>query len=181
MIKKRLIVLTSILLSLNISTVNAESCDAEDMERLKNLANHIDVSYVLDENYRIENDDGTLSEPLKGIYKVSVANLTDELYLYEPLNSYSYYRKDNDDGIVIIDGVGGGTTKYSVYSPICGFIRNLEIITPKYNYFADEEICQDIDINEVEVCDPWYQGETSYELIESKVEEYIENNNNKDD
>ena len=161
------LVIITLLFIFNINCVKAETCDNADIERLKQLANMVDISYewYYNDYYNY------------GSYDVNIYNITDELYIVdEDKNEYRY--SDVNESGFIYDSANDGTTTYKVYSASCNKkLRSITVDLPKFNFYAYYDECEGISGDELDVCDEWYSGDLDYNTFISKVEQY---NNSED-
>lgn len=175
----RYFLLVIILVLFSLDNVNAVVCDSNDIVRLKELAQNVDVSYqyvnnVEDEaeNNQVDNLDEFDGIVSNDIYNVQISNITDEIYIKD--TNYNEYRlNDAVDGILHFT-TNSGTVTYYVYSSNCldKLLRTITLQLDKYNIYADSKECEGISAEELAVCDKWYQGDLSYSQFIKKIDEY---------
>ena len=146
-----------------ISPVKAAACDADDLARLKNLAERVDVAYTL-----VENTDE------KDRYNLSINNVESELSLtmineYNEESTYTYDSKNN--GKIEIYDLGPGELKIKVYSINCE--SNLKTITlnlPYYNKYYENE-CKDYK-DKIKSCQKWSKTEINQARVLNEISQY---------
>jgi len=151
------------------SNAEAVSCNSQE---LTNLANKVIISYQYDEEASDQNY----------IFNIIINNLPKGMYLLD----YNYGARIYGTGDTIIksDFFAGSVYSFGVFSGegTCDGvkIRTIALSLPKYNYFADTQMC--IDNPEFEMCDKWYQGSTSnfYKALGKYLEEKNANDGNID-
>lgn len=149
-----------LLFIINVDIVNASSCDSADIERLKVLASN--VTYNSD--YIGDTDEDVSIQT----YNVSFVGLNDELYV---ANVYGGMRVDSDSQVIQLQS---GTTTLEVYSRNCNNkrLKTITIELPKYNVYSIYSECDNIPDEELDVCNPWYQGNITYESFEKDIDNY---------
>ena len=170
------ILLLLIILLGNIK-VYAESCDSDDIQRLKVLAENVEVSYEKDENAVLN------GLKVNNVYSVYFNNMTDEMYVVDSKKGINY--DTITDGVLRIDGVNnnGKSIKYKIYSKNCNkSLRSLYVRLPFYNVYYNEEICKDY--KDLDFCQEYTTEVYTYGYIENaindlnKKDETDENNEN---
>lgn len=140
--------------------VKAESCELEDFERLKSLANNITINYeyVTEEN-------------LYNNYYVFINGLTNEFYINDGRNNYYYDEFENGNLTLLFTS---GNFDFSVYSANCSdiLLRTVSVKLPTYNVFSDSDECKKMKEYNLEVCDPWYQGSLNVDEFEKIIAKY---------
>lgn len=162
----KLITLTIILLLAFKTNVKADNllCSESDIARAKAEADKINVNYQLIEN-------------TKGLYNVTITGLIDTFYIKNGQTDEYYKKVDN---VIKISGVEGGKQSYKVVYHPCDnkVIKTITIKIPKYNEYADNEICKGVSIDKIVECDEWYQGTINESKVKEKVAKYNEENTN---
>lgn len=139
-----------ILTLFNINYVNAESCDANDIKRLKVLASNIDITYEYNDN--LKDSDGFI---IYDTYKVVINNTSDELYLIETKTNTDLRDYPINDGSITIDRLQSGNKTFKVYSVACDkSLRTIYEDLPKFNYYSTDPNCEDRD--DLDVCKKFY-------------------------
>lgn len=153
------------MLLLNIPETKAYT--TEELNELKEIAKHVDISYDLDDTCRSQ--DG---EEIKGTYQIHIANMTNQMYAriedeYKRTTDIYYYEDKNlsQNGCI-----SGGNLKITIYAQgTQNKLYNTNLYLDKYNYYADREECQNVNIEEVKVCDPWYQGNLTEKMFQDAL------------
>lgn len=145
------------------------SCSLSEENRLQTIASQVKVTYEYNDNAY---DD--YGEKIKESFSITITGLTEEIYaLEESTSSYFLYNKDNN--IITKDGFASGSKVIKVYSTkgICpDVLRKIYISLPKYNDYADDPLCQDVDVSKFALCDKWYQFDIDYNTFVKRVTEY---------
>lgn len=142
--------------------VYAESCDTNDIKRLKVLANDVEITYVY-------NDDIFDSDGFKiyDTYKVVINNMTDELYIKETKTNTDLSNYAVIDGVLTIDRMYSGKKTFKVYSKTCDkSLKSLYVTLPKFNYYSTDPNCDGKE--KVGVCQKFYDSSNLeyYEFLE---------------
>lgn len=187
------LVLSIILFIFNINYVKADVCDKEDIERLKQVANSISVSYDfpydlnsidlaendVEENIDTYGGEGNNDSFIYGFYHLYVYGLTDEVYVNveedDAIVRYENVRENGDAYTV----VSSGDKKIEIISVKCNIVlRVVNLELPFFNIYSQYEECDGLDI---EVCDAWYDGNDSYDTFKNGINNYYDGLKNKDD
>lgn len=143
--------------------VDAEVCDAADVQRLKELSKNIvvDYQYLGDVNY-----DGNYQ-----LYEVSFnfSGLDGDVYIRE-VSSEKRINGENEK--VYVDS---GTRYFNIYSSHCADIKinSITVELPKFNEYSLTDDCQNQASN-LEICDEWYQGKINTSTYNKIIDEYYE-------
>ena len=150
-----------------VNVVFASACDNNDIFRLKTLSQNVnyDASYIGD-------NDGINDYQL---YSVKFSGLNNEIYISD--NRYSFFVNNDGDSINLKSGINN----LEIYSKNCGDLRlrTLTINLPRFNTYSLSDAWYSIDINEFELCDPWYQGKIDSNYFSEKLDKYLEEKNEK--
>jgi len=152
-----------------VPDVNAEEgyCDLNDYARIKNIVNKITITseYAKDEN---GNDTGK--------FNLVIKDLTDELFIIDEITPKEYYFEDTENGTIIIKNVIDVTYKFTIYYKTCDdkLIKTITHKVPKYNYYANNPLCEGIKEEELNVCNRLYQGDLDDETFKKIVNNYKE-------
>ena len=162
--KNKYLIFAIILAFLFISPVYAETCDKEEIDRLKSLAEHVDVSYAVMDTFTITYYD---EDPItyKDKYKIQLSNLTNEIYGSIKINSYPQkitFEKP------ILEQVSPGSVDIEIYSSACEKkLKTISLSLPYYNYNYNEEDCKGLDID---VCQEWTLNNISSKKYHEELE-----------
>lgn len=162
------LILFIVMFMLNINYVKADSCDKEDIARLKEIANMIDTSYewFYNEEYNYSS------------YDIKIFNITEEIYLVDD-DGNKYSSSDVNSNGYVYSSSTGGDAKYYVYSSNCNKkLKTITIELPVYNFYSQYDECDGISGEELDVCDEWYEGDLSYNSFIEKVNKYREQKDN---
>ena len=151
---------------INLSTIKAETCSPEKLNELKQKAENIEVTteFVYDDvDLGIYNN-----------YHITIAGLTDDLYIYTDDYGKVYNINDMINGI-IIDIINTGVKSLNIYSSHCDenqIISTINLNLLEYNKYATYEECENISGEQLDVCDKFYEGDLTYSVFQRKVEKY---------
>ena len=162
---KYLFVITILLFSLSINAVNAESCDSDDIRRLRVLASNVEVTY------EPKDDCGT-------IFDVYFNNISDEFYIYDKQFGFLYSDFDIVDGRYQIPSEKKGKHIYVIYSDDCNEkLTSFSIDLYKENKYASDELCKG---NEnLDICKKKYDTcNMSYDEFKSILQSSIKGDSN---
>lgn len=154
---------------ITIPHVNAESCDTTDIERLTTIANHVDLSYNIEEM----NIDGILEKR----YRIVIGNMTEEFYILkkDKYNEFRYDYQINENKIFNEITLWSGEHQIEIYSKACNQkLRTIELKLPYYNEFHNSEFCNNIE-EKIEICEEWIEKSIDKETFEKEVSKYKEN------
>lgn len=153
-------------------------CSRTEENRLKMLASQVKITYEYNDSYY--DDYGDI---VKEMFIISITGLTDEIYaLIDETSSYFMYDPNNQT--VSMDGFTSGTKTIKIYSknPECSTeLRKIYLTLPKYNYYADDPLCEEIDTTKFALCDKWYQFDINYDTFLKRLEAYKNSLNNNDE
>jgi len=170
--KKFKYLLTTILLFFIITPkVNAGYCDKDNIAKMKEEAEGIKVIYRLDNEYY--NDVGELQ---KGIYKLEVTGLTENLYAkIEDKDTYFTYGAIQD-GKATKTGFEAGKVNFKIYYRKCNtLLKEVTFELPVYNIYSERQECLDLGENDLDVCSSNYQYEIDEDTFLKKINEYKKN------
>lgn len=155
--KIKYLIFTLVLLLTTYNNVYAASCDSNDINRLREIANNVNVSYAFNDN--AYDSDG---EKIYDSFFLEISGVTNEIYFYlDDASSENYitYNKTNN-GIYVYKNFPSGRYKWYIASSNCGnVLRNEDINILSFNVNSLDERCKDEKYSKEDVCDPWYQGD----------------------
>lgn len=152
--KTNYILFSFLLLLTTYTTTYAETCDREDIKRLKTLTNNVNVSYAID-NDAINNGD-------YDTFNVEISNLTDEMYFYFSTNISNYYKYSDTNNGTIIFKYPSGEYDITIASKNCGTtLKKIKIDIPSFNVLSLDDRCKQEKYANLDVCNEWYQFEDS--------------------
>lgn len=165
--KCKYLIFTLILAFLFITPIHAETCDKEDIARLKNLAEHVDVSYAVMAEYQEE------GQTIKDRYYTQLSNLTEELYAKNKDTEYTYTDKNTKEPYV-----KPGTETIYIYSSKCNTkLTTITLSLPYYNYNYNDNECENIN---KEFCQEWTLSKIDESTYKKELEKYKNINNPKE-
>jgi len=130
------------------STVNADTCDTNDINRLKEIAKNVDISY--EHNVYVDPDDE--EGFMASVYTVSVVGITDELYIVDD-GGNRYYSKDAEEGVIYIN-TSDGRRNYYLISLNCTddvlYTKTLNLPYFNFNSLSDE--CKKEEFKDLDIC-----------------------------
>lgn len=169
-----------ILMIICIPKVSAETCDPEDIERLKTIANHIDLSYEI--NKYIDYEAEVYEEDVQEFYgyKFLFSNMSADFYINGSLTNNAEYKYESEnidaEGHLIRERLQGGEYNIDIYSTNCSTkLRTISITLPYYNKYYEDEICTNYK-DKIEECKEWTDTEMYEETIKEAIETYNEQN-----
>lgn len=143
--------ITILVFSLTIS-VSAESCDSDDIKRLRVLASNVEITYEYNDNLK-DSDGFTIYDT----YKVIINNMTDELYVIETKTNTDLRNYSIKDGIVTIDKMNSGKKSFKIYSKLCDkSLKTFYVTLPGFNYYSIDSNCEGKE--DLEVCQKFYDS-----------------------
>lgn len=167
--KTKYLIVAILSIFLFISPTKAEQCDSDDIARLKNLAEHVDVSYTIMNAFTVTYYE---EEPItyKDRYKIQLLNLTNEIYgLIKEGNYQRNFTAENP----VLEQVSPGSIEITIYSSNCGKkLKTINLLLPYYNYNYNEEECKNLDI---EVCKEWTLNYISRDKYQREIEKMHQN------
>ena len=155
--KLKYLLFTFIISLIYISPTYAESCDSDDIARLKNLANHVDISYSVMEPFTTKEYGTTIT--YKDEYKLKISNINEEIYVlytnkYNEKTTFEYDQNKGNNQIYL-EYVAPGKSTITLYSTQCKIaLRNDTIYLLHYNEYYNDEKCKNLQ-NKIDVCKEW--------------------------
>ena len=142
--------------------VDADTCDSNDIKRLKEITKNVNVSYTLDD--RVGEDEYQTYNK----FYLEISGITNEIYFYfdntknnniyddeDELIIYDYSKTDN--GTIVLDGYSSGNYEIVIASSECGdILRNVKIKIPTFNKYSLDDRCKEDKYSYLDICDPWY-------------------------
>ena len=166
--KKKYLFLIIFLFLFNISNIKAETCDAEDMIKVKELVKSIPANYEYVGNLELAYD--------LQAYEVwfDFGELDGKIYISEANNRNSQKIYHSNERLK----VNSGLVKFNVYYDTCAEekIGTISIDLKKFNEYSIRTEC--VNLQEEEICDAWYQGTIDENYFSEIVDNYLEENNN---
>ena len=171
---KSKILLTIILLFLFISPVQATPCDSEDIARLKNLAEHVDISYSKMDPYTSTEKDTTITHNYK--YEIKLSNMTEEMYAVSTdkynnkiLLKYDSNKKNGEINLKYLDP---GKQTITIYSTNCkNTLKQDTVYLLYYNEYYNDVRCNRIP-DRIKVCEEWTKELVTEEILENGLNSY---------
>lgn len=158
-----------------IIKVNAEACDTDDIKRLKEIANGVEITYELQEPFT-----DSYGDVVNDSYNIYINGLNSDFYFkfFDIDNGVVNFERKNivNNEVVKIEKWLSGNYRIDIYSKNCSILINkIEVSLPRYNIYSENSICKDL-TDKVDVCDKWYSGKVDEKIIQNKVEEYKNDN-----
>lgn len=164
------------------SRVSAAICDNNHIKELKELAEQVDVSYeYIDHSDEINS--GVDGEYSLNSYSINVNLISDELYIKDGYQNYYY--EDSYNGIINFV-VNSGHVNLSIHSKKCNNmkLKTISLDLPRFNTYSYKSECKELKEYDLEVCDPWYQGQINdnyfYKIVNKYLNPKVEEDNNWD-
>lgn len=166
--KIRKVLFIIIMLLINNAYVNAAVCDDDNIDKLKERASKVNITYEMDNDYVNEN-----GEKEKGVYKIIVTGLEEYTSIrIRDLNINEKYTSDNQ-GNIIIKNVESGIKKVSIYFDICDALLITKTLNiPIFNKYSQREECNGI--TDLDVCMEDYKYQLNEGTFQKKIKEYKE-------
>lgn len=164
--KIRYLLLIIVSLFLFISPVNAEACDSEDIARLKNIADHVDIAYT----FETELDKYGIAK--KDRYIIELSNLSEELYAVdiESYDNISFIRGENNTAV--IKNIPAGQKEIALYSTNCqSKIKTIKISLLYHNDYYFSEYCDEIQ-DTIPLCKEWTKQPIDLNDLIKNTEKY---------
>lgn len=170
------LVIVIIFVMLFNSNVYAESCDSTDIQRLRVVADDVDISYEYNDD--IYDADGFL---IYDTYKVIISNLSDELYVIESKTNLDLRNYSVNDGSITIDRLYSGKKNFKIYSKNCDnkVLKNYSVNLPKFNSYSTDPNCEGHE--NLDICQKFYDSSNvDYNEFMKLIEKSDNENENKD-
>ena len=146
-------------------------CSVDDINRVKNDVKNIKIEY----EYRTDT-------AMKGLFDIIITGATDDVVIKEASKNWVYTSDSIVNGEIRIEAVNGSNFSFDIYYERCSnmLVDTIKVNVPKYNYYSEFDECTGIDSKEVEVCDPWYQGELTDDTFMDAINKYKESQKDKE-
>lgn len=157
-----------IFIFLSLSKVNAASCDAYDIKRLKEIADGVEITYELQEPMMV------VDTMVNDIYKLNITGLTNELFVYNETNDEIYDINTDMNNKFIFSG----RKKLKIRANGCTqTLRAITLKLPIYNVYYGSDFCLEENNKDLDICQEWIDKEISEREFLTKV--YNEEEKNK--
>lgn len=173
---RMLLILTILLCISSINYVYAD-CNSEELQKYKDMADNIRISYQYIEN------DNSESYDEKNLFSFTVSNIPQELKVFESTLSYMFQNNDSEQfSSITKDNFSGGSNLkfifYTTDSTNCPNqkIKVTSVDLPVYNEFSTDELCEGIE--DFKYCHKTIDNKITYEGFKKNVLEYRQNLNN---
>lgn len=153
------------------SNVSAAICDDNHIKELKELAEQVDVNYEYIDHSDEINSGGSGEYSLNS-YSIDVNLVSDELYVNDGNKDYFY--EDSNNGMINFIA-NSGKFELNVLSKKCKNIKlkNISLNLPKFNTYSYRSECKELEEYDLDVCDPWYQGQINDNYFYKIVNKYL--------
>ena len=172
----RYLFLIFILSIMFINNINAEVCNADEIKRLKEIANNVTVTYDYDEE-RDENG-------IYGYYLVTVSGLTEEIYGQTSLDNEIFrFHYSSENGGVDSYNLFSDIREINIYSSKCDDkkLRTLKLDYPYYNIYHTYSECENISGDDLYVCGKFTDKKISYSTFMNEINKYNKSDKKKND
>lgn len=163
------------------SNVYADLCDSQYIEDLKVLVEQVSVTYEYLDNkselYKDNNTKDTFEAYLvDDLYYMDIRLLSEDIYLV--FDSQKYYFEDNDNGVISLVSTAGHKT-LELYSSKCwnAKLRTITLDLPKFNTYSYRSECKKFFAEDLDVCNPWYQGSINESVFSKEISKYLQEEN----
>lgn len=185
-----IIIMITMSLFIGINSVKAEedtTCNAVSLNELRNLAANIKVSYVpTSVNQKTEYDEESGTDYVTVRYlDVKVYNITSKLYVRTEAGGDNVTSSSHLLTLANVGADGAATIRqeainqpvtytFTIFSDAYGCtgrtLRTLKLTLPRFNYYSELEICQDIP--DYYLCQQYTTYEVDGATFYDKVDEY---------
>ena len=174
---KKLIFILLFLIFISIGEVKADVCSNEEITILKEIAKQVKISY----EYNYEKYDNS-GNKIYDNFDIIIENLNKDIYIkFQNKQIYYSYNESNDGTIVIGNSIPGHYVFEIRASKCATKLNTISLEVPKYNRYADDERCNNVDSNVIKYCDEWYQEIFSEKIFSEAIEQYnISNESNEE-
>jgi len=144
-------------------------CDTADINRLKEIAKNVEITYEHNVYGSLDGEEGLISS----VYDFTVSGLTDELYIIDDSgNRYDYSMLV--DGVINFRTSSGKRTIY-IYSENC---LNVQLVTktfnlPTFNFNSLRDECQKQEFKNLDICVEFLKDEQKEINVETFEEEIV--------
>ena len=162
LLKKKMLLLLMII-TINLPIASATTCDSKTIEKLKVIAQNINISEA-----ESRNGDNIIHN----VYDIYISGLPSDFIVKYQKKAYTL-EDSNEENIVVIDSLSPGNKYLEIYSKSCDQrleTRTVELL--KYNYYSESFECSNLEDQNIEVCDPWYQGDIDEETFNQIIDSY---------
>ena len=145
---KKIIFVLGLFLILFFNSNVYAACDSADINRLKEIANNVLVTYEHNVYESLEEDNGV---SYVSIYDIIVSGINNEIYVVDgDGNKYNSY--DGSGSIYI--STSSGKRKVDIYSSVCSGtkLRTVTLDLPYFNFNSMSEECQKPEFSDLDVC-----------------------------
>lgn len=162
--------------------VNANTCPNTEMERLKFLADKVEITY--DYEWKIGRHKENNGEYYYPTFTLTAANLDKDLkvIIEKDYLSRDYIEfKDNGNGTGILDGFSGGeninvTIRAYTDNDCSGkIVTNKKIKLPYLNLYSFEDAC--VEYTDFKYCDHFTEEKVSSEKFYAELDKYLKKKN----
>lgn len=164
-------ILVIMLFLFQIGDVEAENCSEQELKRLKQLAEAIEIN--------VEYDEDSISLGIYDSYIATVNGMTDELYIISKDSTAGFFPEDIVDG-VITERVSSINNEMLVYANKCyseEILRTINLSMKSFNYFSTYSDCDGLE-DVLDVCDPHYEyvDKLTYDKFRKIIDDYKNGN-----
>lgn len=157
-----------IVLLINNVPVNATMCDDDWIDKLKENASKVSITYEMDNDYV-----NAKGEKEKGIYKIIVTGLEEYTSIRSKELKINEEYTDDNQGNIIIKNIESGIKRVSIYSNTCNTLLLTKTLNiPVFNKYSQREECNGI--TDLDVCMEDYKYQLNESIFQKKIKEYKE-------
>ena len=157
-----------IVLLINNVSVNATMCDDDWIDKLKENASKVSITYEMDNDYV-----NAKGEKEKGIYKIIVTGLEEYTSIRSKELKINEEYTDDNQGNIIIKNIESGIKRVSIYSNTCNTLLLTKTLNiPVFNKYSQREECNGI--TDLDVCMEDYKYQLNESIFQKKIKEYKE-------
>lgn len=153
---------------ISINNAEAKVCYSEEIPLLKEISKQVKISY----EYNYDKYDN-LGNKIYDNFNIIIENLNNDVYIKLQNDTIYYEYKDSNDGGIVINDYKPGYYIFEIRSSKCSAkLSTVSLKIPKYNRYADDERCKNVNSDVVKYCDEWYQESFSEETFSKAIENY---------
>ena len=167
---KKIIFLVVIFLMLFLDSNVYAVCDTADINRLKEIANGVEVTYEHNVYGSLDEEDGILMS----VYDIVVTGLTNEIYIVDGDGNKYHYYDANENGVINMRS-SSGERKIFIFSETCsGILLSTKTLNlPTFNFNSISEECKKEEFKNLDICKEFLDDEEVV-LNGDEFEEVIE-------
>ena len=147
---KKILFLLMVLVILFFDSNVYAICDTADIDRLKQIAKNVEITYEHNVYGDVDSDDPEAM--LVSVFDFTVAGMTDELYIMDD-NQNAYYMGDAVDGVINFVSFSGERKIY-IRSKVCDgeILDTRSFSLPVFNFNSLSDECKKDEFKDLDIC-----------------------------